>query len=91
MAYGFEDAECVSPTEREFDVATRRRKHRLVFVKGADDRGRHPRMQALIRKAGSPPRHAAAEGFAARCGPASSVTVSLTAVQELDRNSGTGL
>ena len=51
--YGFEDAEGVSPTEREFDVATRRRKHRLIFVKGADDHGRHPKMQALIRKAGS--------------------------------------
>lgn len=51
--YGFEDAKGVSPTEREFDLATRRHKHRLIFVKGADDHGRHPKMQALIRKAGS--------------------------------------
>ncbi|MBN2374265.1 DUF4062 domain-containing protein, partial [bacterium] len=51
--YGFEDAEGVSPTEREFDLATSRHKHRLIFVKGADDRKRHPKMQALIFKAGS--------------------------------------
>jgi predicted HTH transcriptional regulator len=51
--YGFEDAEGVSPTEREFDRARARAKPRLIFVKGADDRGRHPKMQALIRKAGN--------------------------------------
>ena len=51
--YGFEDAEGFSPTEREFDRATVRGKPRLIFVKGVDDRGRHPKMQALIRKAGS--------------------------------------
>ena len=51
--YGFEDAEGVSPTEREFDRATETGKTRLIFVKGADDRQRHPKMQALIRKAGN--------------------------------------
>jgi predicted HTH transcriptional regulator len=50
--YGFEDAEGVSPTEREFDRATRQGKPRLIFVKGADDSARHPKMAALIRKAG---------------------------------------
>jgi hypothetical protein len=50
--YGFEDAQGVSPTEREFDRATALRKTRLVFVKGADDRVRHPKMRALVRKAG---------------------------------------
>jgi ATP-dependent DNA helicase RecG len=51
--YGFEDSRGVSPTEHEFDLATRLRKHRLIFVKGNDDKGRHPKIQALIRTAGS--------------------------------------
>ncbi len=51
--YGFEDAEGVSPTEREFNRATNRGKTRLIFIKGADDKARHPKLQALIRKAGS--------------------------------------
>ncbi|HQP29439.1 MAG TPA: ATP-binding protein [Syntrophales bacterium] len=51
--YGSEDAEGVSPTEREFDHATQTGKPRLIFVKGADDRARHPKMIELIRKAGS--------------------------------------
>ena len=53
QTYGFEDAAGISPTEREFDRATEQGKVRLIFVKGADDRGRHPKMQALIRKAGA--------------------------------------
>jgi len=50
--YGFEDAEGISPTEREFDRATLRGKPRLIFVKGAGDSVRHPEMAALIEKAG---------------------------------------
>jgi predicted HTH transcriptional regulator len=50
--YGAEDAQGLSPTEREFDRATRQGKPRLIFVKGADDRARHPKMAALVRKAG---------------------------------------
>ena len=42
----------ISPTEREFDHATTRNKERLIFVKGNDDSIRHPKMLALIRKAG---------------------------------------
>jgi predicted HTH transcriptional regulator len=49
--YGFEDAEGVSPTEREFDRAAACGKERLVFVKGASDASRHPKMQALVRRA----------------------------------------
>ena len=49
--YGSEDAEGVSPTEREFDHATAVGSHRLIFVKGAGDDARHPKVQALIRKA----------------------------------------
>ena len=51
--YGFEDAEGKSPTEREFDRATVLGKPRLILVKGKGDLQRHPRMQALIHKAGS--------------------------------------
>ena len=50
--YGYEDAEGLSPTEREFDRATASAKERLVFIKG-DDSGRHAKMQALVRKAGN--------------------------------------
>ena len=50
LDYGNEDEEGVSPTEREFDRATAVGVHRLIFVKGSDD-ARHPKMQALIRKA----------------------------------------
>jgi len=50
--YGFEDVEGVSPTEREFERATASGKLRLIFVKGADDRSREPKMRSLIRKAG---------------------------------------
>ena len=49
--YGHENREGVSPTEREFDRATAKGKERLVFVRGADDTARHPKMQALIGKA----------------------------------------
>ena len=48
--YGSEDDKGVSPTEREFDHATAVGVHRLIFVKATGD-ARHPKMQALIRKA----------------------------------------
>jgi len=48
--YGFEDAEGVSPTEREFKQATAAGKYRLIYVKGADI-PRHPKMAALIARA----------------------------------------
>ena len=51
--YGFEDDEGLSPTEREFDRATDQCKPRFIFVKGDNDKRRHPKMQRLIRKAGS--------------------------------------
>ena len=50
--YGYEDAAGLSPTEREFNQATTLRKPRFIYVKGADDHGRHPKMRALISKAG---------------------------------------
>ncbi len=48
--YGVADAEGLSPTAREFAHATALNKYRLIFVKGADDAGRQPKMQALIRR-----------------------------------------
>ena len=50
--YGFEDAQGISPTEREFDRATALGKPRLIYVRGSDDGVRHPKMRALVRKAG---------------------------------------
>ncbi|MDD5452006.1 MAG: ATP-binding protein [Desulfovibrionales bacterium] len=51
--YGFESIDGVSPTELEFDEATAKGKPRLIFVKGADDKARHPKALQLIRKARS--------------------------------------
>ena len=51
--YGSEDESGLSPTEREFDRATEQGKIRLVFVKGADDGSRHPKMRALVARAGT--------------------------------------
>jgi len=50
--YGFENASGVSPTDREFRHATEAGKTRLIYVKGADDEAKHPKMRALIRAAG---------------------------------------
>ena len=51
--YGYEDAEGISPTEREFERATAQSKYRLIFVKGQKDTDRHPKMRALVQKAGN--------------------------------------
>jgi ATP-dependent DNA helicase RecG len=51
--YGSEDTKGISSTEQEFNLATDRGKPRLIFVKGKDDKMRHPKMLKLIRKAGS--------------------------------------
>ena len=51
--YGSDGAAGVSPTEREFDHATARSKVRLIFVKGTLEAHRHPKIRALIDKAGS--------------------------------------
>lgn len=51
--YGYEDAKGISPTEHEFDHATEKRKTRLIYVWGATDDGRHPKMRKLIGRAGS--------------------------------------
>ena len=51
--YGNPDPTGLSPTEREFDQATALGKTRFIFVKGADDNGRHPNMASLIDRAGA--------------------------------------
>jgi len=48
--YGYEDRSGVSPTEREYDAATKHRKTRLVYVWGSEEKRRHPKMRKLVRK-----------------------------------------
>jgi ATP-dependent DNA helicase RecG len=48
--YGSEDAEGVSPTEREFDHATLHRKVRLVYLWGREEHRRSPKVKKLIEK-----------------------------------------
>jgi len=50
--YGWEDEAGLSPTEKEFNAAATHRKRRLILIKGRDDKGREPKMWALIRRAG---------------------------------------
>lgn len=50
--YGREDDNGLSPTEKEFDFAAKQRKRRFIFVRGYDDKNRHPKMKKLIQKAG---------------------------------------
>lgn len=49
--YGYEDEEGVSPTEREYDVATANNKDRLIFIKNRNRKAIHPKEVALIVKA----------------------------------------
>ena len=50
--YGCKNADWKSPTELEFDHATRTHRERLVFVKGNDDKARYPDMAKLANMAG---------------------------------------
>ena len=49
--YGFEDAEGVSPTEREFDHATLHHKTRLIFLTSHSAQERNEKQNAFIQKA----------------------------------------
>jgi ATP-dependent DNA helicase RecG len=49
--YGSEDGNGVSPTEREYDHATRHGKTRLIYVWGSDEKQRAEKMRALVGKA----------------------------------------
>lgn len=48
--YGYEDEEGISPTEREYDLASERHKSRLIYIKSIDEENRHPKEKAFIRK-----------------------------------------
>lgn len=48
--YGYEDEEGVSPTEREYDEATRLGLPRLIFVLGRNDAVRDPKEVAFLKK-----------------------------------------
>lgn len=50
--YGYEDAAGISPTEHEFNRASAAGKPRFIYVRGTDDSARHPKMRALVRRAG---------------------------------------
>lgn len=52
IKYGFEDGDGISPTEREFDEATRQHKTRLIYVLGDSGLQRHAKMNQLIQKIG---------------------------------------
>lgn len=49
--YGFEDNEGVSPTEREFDHATRHHKTKLIFLSDHGGHELHPKQKLFIQKA----------------------------------------
>ena len=48
--YGYEDAEGISPTEREFDEATRLGLERLIMVKGGGNAKRRRKEKAFLQK-----------------------------------------
>lgn len=48
--YGYEDAEGVSPTEREYDLADKSGKYRLIFINSTTEQTRHPKEAAFVSK-----------------------------------------
>lgn len=48
--YGYEDAEGISPTEREYDLAASLHKSRIIYIKDVNKEERHPKEMALIKK-----------------------------------------
>ena len=51
--YGIKGKGGLSAVAREFNCADHFHKFRLIFVKGADDSARDPKMRALVKKAGT--------------------------------------
>lgn len=49
--YGKEDADGISPTEREFDLATKINKYRIIFITSHNSAERHSKEAELVRKA----------------------------------------
>jgi len=50
--YGWKNEDGKSPTELEFEHATRTHRERLIFIKGHDDKAREPEMAKLVKRAG---------------------------------------
>jgi len=50
--YGWKNKDGKSPTELEFEHATKTHRERLIFVKGNDDKAREPEMAGLLARAG---------------------------------------
>ena len=50
--YGWKNKDGKSPTELEFEHATKTHRERLIFVKGNDDTAREPEMARLVARAG---------------------------------------
>ena len=50
--YGWKNEDWKSPTELEFEHATKTHRERLIFVKGNDDKAREPDMAKLVVRAG---------------------------------------
>lgn len=50
--YGRKNKEGKSPTELEFEHATKAIRERLIFIKGNDDKAREPAMSKLVSRAG---------------------------------------
>jgi len=50
--YGWKNEDGKSPTELEFDHATKTHRERLVFIKGNNDKAREPDMAKLVSRAG---------------------------------------
>ena len=78
--YGYEDRDGISPTEREYDHATKLGKTRLIYVWGSDEKRRASKMKELVRKA-------SAELIRRRVEDASALTTEVYAslVDHLDR------
>jgi len=51
--YDSEDQDGISPTEREYNHATKHGKTRLVYVWGSDEKKRHIKIKQLIKKSSS--------------------------------------
>jgi predicted HTH transcriptional regulator len=50
--YGWKNEDGKSPTELEFEHATKTHRERLIFVKGSNDKAREPEMAKLVSRAG---------------------------------------
>ncbi len=51
--YGNESQDGLSPTEHEYNHATKHGKTRLIYIWGSDEKKRNPKMKQLIHKVGS--------------------------------------